>query len=187
MSKIFFATSNSGKLKEAQNLLLPLGFQIEQLNIPYPEIQGPTLEEVASFGIKWILRNHDIAGALMIEDAGLFVHSLSDFPGVYSKFVFTTIGYEGVLKLLEGEEDRSAYFESCIAYCTPDSTPQISRGRVDGEIAKEPKGDHGFGYDPIFIPQGEKRTFAEMEIEEKNKNSHRARAFEKLTYFLKKV
>lgn len=176
-----------GKFKEAQKLLLPHGFQVEQLNIPYPEIQGPTLEEVASFGIKWILRNHDIVGALMIEDAGLFVHRLSNFPGVYSKFVFTTIGCEGVLKLLEGEEDRSAHFESCIAYCTPDSTPQISKGRVDGEIANEPKGEHGFGYDPIFIPRSGSRTFAEMEIEEKNQHSHRARALEKLTYFLKKV
>lgn len=186
MSKIHFATSNLGKLKEAKKLLGPLGFEVEQLNIPYPEIQGPTLEEVAAFGMKWILKEHEIEGALMIEDAGLFVHTLSDFPGVYSKFVFTTIGCDGVLRLLEGKEERSAHFEAVVAYCEKGREPSIYKGRVDGEISEEPKGEHGFGYDPIFVPQGESRTFAEMEIEEKNQHSHRALALQKLADFLQK-
>jgi XTP/dITP diphosphohydrolase len=97
-----------GKLKEAQKLLGPLGFEVEQLEIPYPEIQGPDLEEVVTFGINWILKEHELEGALIIEDSGLFVHALSDFPGVYSKFVFTTIGCKGVLQLLKEYEDRSA-------------------------------------------------------------------------------
>jgi XTP/dITP diphosphohydrolase len=157
------------------------------LNIPYPEIQGPNLEEVTAFGMKWILREHEIDGALIIEDAGLFVHALSDFPGVYSKFVFTSIGCEGVLRLLKDQKDRSAHFEAVIAYCEKGGEPSIFKGRVEGEISKEPKGEHGFGYDPIFVPHDEKNTFAEMEIEEKNQHSHRARALEKLAEFLKKV
>jgi XTP/dITP diphosphohydrolase len=186
MSKILFVTSNLGKLEEAQKLLLPLSFQVEQHNIPYPEIQGPTLEEVASFGIKWILREHEIDGALMLEDAGLFVHALSDFPGVYSKYVFTTIGFEGILKLLKGKEDRSAHFESVIAYCQSNGEPMVFKGKVEGNIADESKGEQGFGYDPIFIPQGEQRTFAEMETEEKNQHSHRAHALAKVVEFLSK-
>jgi XTP/dITP diphosphohydrolase len=122
----------------------------------------------------------------MIEDAGLFVNALSDFPGVYSKFVFTSIGCEGVLRLLVPCEDRSAHFEAVVAYCEKGGEPQIFKGRVDGEIAGEPRGENGFGYDPIFIPEGEKRTFAEMKTQEKNQFSHRARALEKLAEFLSK-
>jgi XTP/dITP diphosphohydrolase len=175
-----------GKLKEAQKLLGPLGFEVEQLEIPYPEIQGPDLEEVVTFGINWILKEHELEGALIIEDSGLFVHALSDFPGVYSKFVFTTIGCKGVLQLLKEYEDRSAHFEAVIAYCEKGGEPLIFKGIVDGGISNEPKGEHGFGYDPIFVPQGESRTFAEMEVEEKNQYSHRAQALSKLAEFLGK-
>jgi XTP/dITP diphosphohydrolase len=167
--------------------LSPLGFEVKCLAVPYPEIQGPNLEEVAEFGMKWILKEEDLNGPVMLEDAGLFVHFLSDFPGVYSKFVFTTIGCEGVLRLLKEKEDRSAHFEAVIAYCEKGGAPQLFKGRVDGRIAGESKGEFGFGYDPIFIPQGESRTFAEMETQEKNRFSHRARALEELAEFLKKV
>ncbi len=186
MKKIYFTTSNSGKLREAQKFLSPLGFEVEQLKIPYPEIQGPDLEKVALFGMNWIKKEQDPEGAVMLEDAGLFIHCLSDFPGVYSKFVFTSIGCEGVLKLLEGKENRKAHFEAVIAYCEKNGEPLMFKGRIDGEIALKPMGDNGFGYDPIFIPDGEKRTFAEMETEEKNRYSHRARVLEKLAEFLRK-
>ena len=187
MKTIKFATSNLGKLSEAQKLLSNLGFEVVQLDRPYPEIQGPDLEEVATFGIKWILKEKEIEDAVMIEDSGLFVHGLSDFPGVYSKFVFTSIGCEGILKLLEEKDDRSAHFEAVIAYCEKGGEPHIFKGRVDGEIAYEPKGENGFGYDPIFVPEGEVRTFAEMQIQEKNQYSHRARALEKLADYLGKL
>lgn len=186
MRKIFFATSNPGKLSEAKKLLKPLNFEVEQLNIPYPEIQGPDLEEVALFGMNWILKEKDFEGGVFLEDAGLFIDALSDFPGVYSKFVFTSIGCEGLLRLLEGREDRSARFEAVIAYCGDDKEPVIFKGMLEGTISCEPKGDHGFGYDPIFIPQGQQKTFAEMETEEKNWFSHRARALTKLVEFLGK-
>jgi XTP/dITP diphosphohydrolase len=186
MNIIHFATSNSGKLSEAQKLLSNLGFEVKQLDLPYPEIQGPDLEEVATFGIKWILKEREIEDAVMIEDSGLFIHGLSDFPGVYSKFVFTSIGCEGVLRLLEEKEDRSAHFEAVIAYCEKGGEPLIFKGSVDGEIAGRLRGENGFGYDPIFIPQGEVRAFAEMKVEEKNQFSHRARALSKLADFLGK-
>lgn len=186
MRKIQFITSNPGKLLEAQKLLSSLGFEVMQLELSYPEIQASSLEEVASFGIKWILKDKKVEGAVILEDAGLFVSSLNNFPGVYSKHFFTTIGFDGILRLLKGKEDRCAYFESCVAYCEKDTEPLFFKGRVEGTIADLPRGEHGFGYDPIFIPEGEKRTFGEMVTQEKNKYSHRAKALQQLADFLDK-
>ncbi len=186
MRNILFATSNKGKLNEAQKLLFPLGFEINQLEISYPEIQTSNLEEVAHFGMEWILKEKGIEDAIMLEDAGLFIHGLTDFPGVYSAYVFKTIGLDGILRLMEGEEDRSAHFESCIAYQEKGSKVQVFKGRVDGNIALEPTGEHGFGYDPIFVAKGENRTFAQMPTEEKNRQSHRARALTQLVEYLSK-
>lgn len=186
MKKIQFITSNLGKLLEAQKLLSPLEFEVVQLELSYPEIQASSLEEVASFGIKWILNEKKVEGAIMLEDAGLFVSALNNFPGVYSKHFFTTIGFEGILRLLTGKEDRKAHFESCVAYCEKDSEPRFFKGRVEGTIAESPRGKNGFGYDPIFIPEGETRTFGEMETEEKNEHSHRAKALQHLADFLDK-
>ncbi|UCE37840.1 MAG: XTP/dITP diphosphatase [Thermoplasmata archaeon] len=184
MKKIQFGTSNPGKLLETQKLFAPLGFEIEQVHISYPELQSSDLEEVASFGINWIMKEKKIEEAVIIEDAGLFVSALNNYPGVFSKHFFVTIGFDGILRLLKGKEDRSAYFESCVAYCEKGSEPLFFKGRVDGTIAIMPRGHHGFGYDPIFIPKGAEKTFAEMEIEEKNKHSHRAIALRQLAEFL---
>lgn len=186
MRKILFATSNKGKLLEAGKFLSPLGFEVIQLEISYPEIQTSSLEEVASFGLEWILKEKGIEEPIIIEDAGLFIHALNNFPGIFSADVFKSIGLEGILRLMEDEEDRGAHFESCIAYREEGSQPMIFKGRVDGKIAFEPKGEHGFGYDPVFIPKGEDKTFAEMSTEEKNKHSHRGKSIKKLAKFLSK-
>jgi len=184
MTKILFATSNKGKLLEAEKFLSPLGFKVTQLEISYPELQASSLEEVASFGLEWILKEKGIKEAIMLEDAGLFIHALNDFPGVFSADVFKSIGLEGILRLMEDEEDRSAHFESCIAYWKEGSQPMIFKGRADGEITHEIKGEHGFGFDPIFIPEGENKTFAEMPTEEKNRFSHRGKSLKKLVKYL---
>ncbi|NOZ89276.1 MAG: RdgB/HAM1 family non-canonical purine NTP pyrophosphatase, partial [Crenarchaeota archaeon] len=118
-----------------------------------------------------------------VEDAGLFVDALSGFPGPYSSYVYKTIGVHGILRLLEGEENRAARFVSVIAYAGPWGV-QLFRGEVKGSIAAEPRGSGGFGFDPIFIPEGADKTFAEMNIEEKNMYSHRARAARKLCSWL---
>ncbi|UCF08751.1 MAG: XTP/dITP diphosphatase [Thermoplasmata archaeon] len=186
MKEISFATTNKGKMLEAEKLLSQLGYQVRQLKISYPEIQASSLQEVATFGIHWIYSEAEVVGAVMLEDAGLFIHALNDFPGPFSKFIFETIGLEGTLKLMEGKKDRSAHFESCFAYAEKGSEPKVFKGRVDGTLASEPRGEHGFGYDPIFVAEGETKTFAEMEIEEKNKHSHRARALQKLVEHLGK-
>jgi len=99
--------------------------------------------------------------------------------------VFYTIGLNGILKLLEGKTERSAVFRSVYAYSTPETRPLFFVGECYGKITSKERGSSGFGYDPLFIPDGESKTFAEMTTEEKNRYSHRGRALDKLIDFLK--
>ena len=163
---INFVTSNKGKFAEARGIFGDL----EQKNIGYTEIQADTLEEVASFGIKEVTAR--LEGPAMLEDAGLFVEALKGFPGVYSAYVQKTIGNDGILRLMEGVENRRAFFKSVVIYAEPGLEPQMFTGIVRGQIGYEARGSSGFGYDPIFYV-GE-RSLGEMEIAEKNLISHRA-------------
>jgi len=183
MKELYFITSNKGKVREATEKLRPLGFSVEQKNLGYPEVQADSLEEVALQGIEYVrMKFHH---AFMLEDAGLFIDVLQGFPGVYSKYVFFTIGLPGILRLLDGMKNRTAVFRSVYAYSEPGKKPMIVVGECTGMISTEQRGEHGFGYDPIFIPNGAEKTFGEMTIEEKNQYSHRAKALEKLIIELK--
>jgi XTP/dITP diphosphohydrolase len=189
--KIYFATGNQNKIKEANIILQDLknkNISIEQIKLPYPELQG-TLEEVSEFGAKYV---YDIIKKpIIVEDSGFFVNSLNGFPSTYSKFVQETIGNKGILKLLEDkndeENDRSAYFKTVIGYCDENGVKLFS-GIVEGKVSNEIKSKgYGFAYDSIFIPDGENRTFAEMKTEEKSNISHRKKAFEEFKKFLNKI
>jgi XTP/dITP diphosphohydrolase len=192
--KLYFITSNAHKYTEAGNKLKSHGIETDQLKLNYPEIQADTNEEIMSFGIKWIIEHYlsKIDRPFFIEDAGLFVHSLNNFPGVYSKYVYITIGLEGILDLLSNklsEEDRAAHFKACIGYFDPtnsdnDNQPTILKGICNGVISHEIRGSRGFGYDPIFIPAGADLTFGEMNIKSKNQYSHRSRGLDKLVEYL---
>ncbi len=184
MKKIFFVTSNKGKQAEAKEKLSAVGFDVIQHNIGYPEIQADTLEEVAVFGVDDIQKRFN--EPFFLEDAGLFVDYLKGFPGVYSAYVFRTIGCKGILKLLDGEKNGKAFFKSVIAYKEPGKKPVFFVGECQGDISKKELGSNGFGFDPIFIPSGEMRTFAQMEIKEKNLLSHRGKSLDKLADFFKK-
>ena len=179
--RLAFVTSNPGKVEEARKYFEPLGVKVYQLRVEYPEIQADTLEEVAEYGVKWLAER--IGEPFFLDDSGLFVEALRGFPGVYSAYVYKTLGYRGILKLLEGETNRRAYFKSVIAYW--DGGLHIFTGRVDGEITTEPRGSGGFGFDPVFKPDGFAKTFAEMTTEEKNEISHRGRALRAFAEWLK--
>jgi XTP/dITP diphosphohydrolase len=213
IKRLGFVTSNIGKLQELKSKLTPIGFEVVQLEIAYPEIQADTIDEVSRFGLKWVLTNLmnpeypdfdfifklDI-DIIFLEDSGLFVNGLNGFPGVYSKFVFKTIGYSGILRLLSDNHDRSAHFESCfglvimadktgadrgnIDYESIMSEIKLFKGKCKGNIVQEPRGNNGFGYDPIFQAKGTKKTFAEMDTDDKNKRSHRGVAMNKFIDFL---
>ncbi len=168
--KIYFVTTNTGKYEEVKKMLSE--HEIIRKDMTYPEIQADTLEEVADFGMEFLSKKLD--GKIMLEDSGLFINALNGFPGVYSAYVFKSIGNEGIIKLIAGIEDRRAYFKSVIAFY--DGKVRFFEGECNGSISENVRGEAGFGYDPIFIPEGEARTFGEMEKEEKNRYSHRGMA-----------
>ena len=105
---------------------------------------------------------------------------MNGFPGPYSSYVYKTLGLNGILKLLDGIENRRAYFRAVAVLEHPVLGEQVFEGIVYGRIAHYPRGTGGFGFDPIFVPEGEEKTFAELPVSDKNKYSHRARAFRKL-------
>ncbi|MDD4245247.1 MAG: RdgB/HAM1 family non-canonical purine NTP pyrophosphatase [Candidatus Methanomethylophilaceae archaeon] len=169
-------TSNPGKVEEFAEAFTGLGIEFEHVRISYEEPQVSSLEEVVEAGIRE-LRAKGLSDFL-IDDSGMFVDNLKGFPGVYSSYIQKTIGNDGVLKLMEGVSDRSAHFRCCIGCYVRDETIIVT-GVSPGSILYEPIGKGGFGYDPIFSPDG-KRSFAEMPLEEKNGISHRGRAIELL-------
>ena len=177
--EITFVTGNRGKFSEAAKLIPGL----RQADIGPPEIQADSVEEVARFSVVEAYKQLG-KPSCFVEDAGLFVDALNGFPGVYSRYVLDTIGAEGLLKLMGGIENRKAHFEACIAYYDGKKI-RVFSGRADGTIAHEGKGKSGFGFDPIFVPKGHARTFAE-DYAYKQKVSHRTRALRKFLAFLGK-
>lgn len=184
MKTLYFITGNKGKYSEVQGKFKNIDVKITQKNLGYPEIQGDSLENVAGYGVDNIKKR--FSHPFIIEDAGLFIDKLSGFPGVYSKYIFCTIGCKGILTLLKENKKRTAVFKSVYGLSVPNKKPKFFNGQCHGRIANVERGYRGFGFDPIFIPNGEIRTFAEMRIEEKNNFSHRGKALNKLIDFLKK-
>ncbi len=181
MIKLYFITTNRYKFLEAKEFLTKHGIHIEQKTKRYPEIQAENLDDV----VKYAIENISDVNNFFIEDSGLFIKALRGFPGVYSKYVYNTIGLEGILKLMNGIKSREAYFISVIGLKI-DNKIHIFKGKVEGYISNEIRGDKGFGYDPIFIPRGYNKTFAE-DYELKKKISHRKLALEKMAMFLRKL
>jgi XTP/dITP diphosphohydrolase len=173
LSTIRVVTTNSGKVREFRAALGSLGYRVLQVDREYPEIQADDFEEIARFGVDW-LRARGLRD-FVLEDAGLEVRALRGFPGVYSKHALLTVGCEGILRLLRGESDHRAQFVSVVAGVVRGKGFAV-RGTCEGSIAARPRGRGGFGFDPIFIPRGETRTFAQMAVEEKNAVSHRGAA-----------
>lgn len=172
MKKIALITSNKNKEREIASFLGRFGIEVGAMDLDITEIQSESLEEIAldyarkSFAM--------INKPLICEDAGLFIEVLNGFPGPYSSYVHKTIGNEGILKLLEGVDNRRAKFLAVLAYKDSEKE-KIFLGEVQGVIAREKRGT-GWGFDPIFIPYGSEKTFGEMSIEEKNAFSHRGKA-----------
>jgi XTP/dITP diphosphohydrolase len=167
-------TENANKFREARSILDPQGIQIRQLRRAKIELQDPNLEKIARFAAETASVNRP--GLWLVEDSGLFIEALGGFPGPFSSYVYETIGLKGILGLLDGRK-RDAYFQSSIAVASATLPPRVFTGIVRGFVSRRIKGTSGFGYDPIFVPEGFKETFGQTSKEFKNKNSHRARAF----------
>jgi XTP/dITP diphosphohydrolase len=190
--KIIFASQNQKKTEEIRSLL-PKGFILENLldlniedDIPENE---PTIEGNSAFKARWVFQKFGLP--CFADDTGLEVLALNGEPGVHSaRYAGAARSDQANMDLLQlnlkDKADRSAQFKTVITYCDQDQELQFT-GIVSGRISEEARGEHGFGYDPIFEPEGLERTFAEMDLAEKNNYSHRARALAQLLSFLKKM
>ena len=158
MNEIYFVSSNIKKYREIRLALdrhsIPLKFRDATLT----EIQSDSLGCIASEKAKGAFQI--IAKPVIIEDDGLFIHSLRGFPGPYSSYIFKKIGNKGILKLLSASKDRLASFISILVYADGDETRRFI-GKIDGRISYTVKGA-GWGYDPIFIPIGSNRSFGQL-------------------------
>ena len=168
-SGILFATSNLHKFDEASAALAKSGIKISHFPFQHREIRSDSLEDVAKEAVEEAYRR--CAKPVFVEDSGLFIKALDGFPGTYSAWALRKLGIPGILRLMAGAKDRSAYFEACIAFHDGEGVKAF-RGRCAGAIAEKAQGKAGFGYDPIFVPEGHSQTFAQN-IELKNNISHR--------------
>jgi len=186
MKRIIFATTNSNKLKEVRQMLDQKDIQIVGLNELHFEGDIPedhkTLEENAIQKAEHIYDKYGVP--CFSEDTGMEVFSLDGRPGVYSaRYAGSNRNAQDnmqkVLSELNGIENRKAQFRTVIAYKTHEDI-QLYRGKVTGTIALQPSGKDGFGYDPIFVPDGFDRSFGMLPSAIKNRMSHRAKAWRSL-------
>jgi XTP/dITP diphosphohydrolase len=179
MPSLRFVTTNPGKVREAEEYLAGVR-AVEQFDYDYAEVQSSDLATIAARGAEEAFEASGGDAPVIVDDAGLFVRGLDGFPGPYSSYVEDTLGVERVWALAEDLEDRRAAFRCVVAY-TDGETTETFDGAVQGTMVA-PRGNGGFGYDPVFEHDGE--TFAEMETERKNALSHRGRALAKLADWL---
>ena len=186
MKRLVFATNNQHKLEEAREIL---GGEVELVSLSdigchedIPET-APTLEGNAFQKARYIHEHYGVA--CVADDTGLMVDALGGAPGVYSARYAgpehdSRANMKKLLAEMSDKDDRRAHFSTMLAYVS-DKEERVFEGRVDGSIAREPSGDSGFGYDPVFVVEDTGRTFAEMSADEKNAVSHRGRAFRKFS------
>jgi XTP/dITP diphosphohydrolase len=180
MPPVLFATSNLHKSDEASVVLSKVGIKITHFPFDHREIRSDSLEDIAREAAEEAYRR--CAKPVFVEDAGLFIKAVDGFPGTYSAWAMRKIGVAGTLRLMVGAKDRSAYFASCIAF-NDGSEVRIFEGRCDGAITEKAQGKAGFGYDPVFVPEGHSQTFAQN-IELKNNLSHRYKSLLKFSRYL---
>ena len=175
-SELFFVSSNTHKFTEAQRILSNLGLEISLFKTTLEEIQSSSLGEIAKR--KALDAYSKVQKPVIIEDDGLFIDSLDGFPGPYSSYVYDTIGNKGIMNLLEKIESRNAKFVAIIVYCNGVDDIQLFESSIPGKISLSIE-EGGWGYDPIFIPDGESKTYAN--VSDKDKFSHRSASLKKFS------
>ena len=195
MTKVVLASNNQHRLVEMKQILDDFGYEIQTMSdaglVDFEIVEdGKSFEENSMIKAKAVM---DKLGMITIaDDSGLMVDYLDGEPGIYSaRYAGEDVSYEDnnkrLLSVLEGVPflERTARFVSVITMLFPDGREIVVRGEVEGNIALQESGSHGFGYDPLFYLSDLKKTFAELDADEKNQISHRARALNKLKERLK--
>ena len=179
---LVFVSGNIHKFQEIEQILSEYSIQITFHQQETPELQSDSLEEIALFRAKHAFSL--LQKPLFVEDAGLFIESLNDFPGPYASYVFRTLGNPGILRLLKNISNRVAIFRTALALVLTETEILTFLGETKGEIATSERGT-GWGFDPIFIPSNSNgQTYGEMSLDEKNQISHRRQSVQKLAEWL---
>ncbi|MBO6289445.1 MAG: RdgB/HAM1 family non-canonical purine NTP pyrophosphatase [Alphaproteobacteria bacterium] len=193
IKELLFASHNAGKIAEIKQMLAPFGINVKSaLDMDLPDVE----ETGVTFAENSLLKSQTIAKATGIpciaDDSGLCVDALNGAPGVYSARYAPNRDFEkGMDKLLSEmakspNKSRAAHFSCVVSLAYPDGRYELFEGRVDGHIATQKMhGEQGFGYDPLFVPEGYDCSFAQMSHETKNSMSHRGRAMQKFLAYLK--
>ena len=194
--KLVISSHSAGKVREIRALLEPFGIEpvsAGDLGLPEPEETGTTFAENALLKARSAAQGSGLPA--LADDSGLCVAALNGAPGVYTADWAEKRAFEGgpgrdwymAMGKVEGklseqglDVDRSGYFICTLALAWPDGHEEVFEGRVHGALTWPPRGTLGFGYDPVFVPQGRTQTFAELDPAEKHAMSHRADAFAKL-------
>lgn len=191
LKTIFLASGNPHKIEELKQMIQPLGIELKStFDFPdahevvedQPDLEGNALKKAGY----WL---NETGIPSLADDTGLEVDALQGAPGVYSaRYAGENVTYddnvEKLLREMAGKSGRKARFRTVIAFCDG-KEEHLFEGVCEGEITTQRKGKKGFGYDPVFQPEGYDHTFAELSAEEKNKISHRGRAFQKFLAYLK--
>jgi len=185
-ARLVIASHNAGKVREIAELLSPFSLEVvsaAELGLPEPAETGTTF--AANAEIKALAAAIGSGQPSLADDSGLAVAALDGEPGIYSaRWAGPDKDFGLAMRLvqerLDGNPDRRAAFVCALALAWPDGEVEVFEGRVEGEVVWPPRGERGFGYDPIFMPAGDSRTFGEMPPAEKHAVSHRARAFAQL-------
>lgn len=170
MKEINLITGSPGKAKEFERLL---GIEVHNQKVELPEIQATDVAKVAKFKAEAAYKA--LQKPVLVDDTGLYIDAWGDLPGALIAWFLENVGNDGILKMLEGWDNRAAKVVTALGYCDENGS-QVFVGELNGSIAEMSKGENGFGYDPIFIPENQSKTFAEMTAEEKDTISMRARA-----------
>ena len=168
-----FVTGNHNKAREAAEIL---GVELRSIALDLPELQDLDVAQVAT--VKAAAAREALGAPdspILVEDSGLVVEAWNGLPGAFTKWFLASVGNEGILRMLSGEENRSARAVCAVAIAFGDGSTRVFLGEVGGMIAPEPRGSGGFGWDPIFVPEGYAETYAELGPR-KHEDSHRARA-----------
>ena len=181
LKKLTFVTGNQDKLREASEIL---GMTLRQAGLELEELQTINVEDLIIHKAEEAYKK--LHSPLIVEDTGLVFRAWNGLPGALIKWFQKTVDNAGMVKMLETETERRALAQCFIAFHDGHSITVV-KGELPGTIARSVRGENGFGWDRIFIPDGHTRTFGEMDAFEKNSFSHRKMAFDNLKKHFEKM